>query len=78
MTQTKYSDLPEWVREFLEGLSKAEVDDLTKAVALYRSIKTVGVFTKWLIISIIGAFVGMASFGEAVMKLLGLAKGFGR
>lgn len=62
-------DLREPAKEWLEGLSEQDVDDLKESVALYRSIKTVSRFVKWLIIAIIACFVAAAQLGESIHKL---------
>lgn len=61
--------------EWLKEARKEEIDQLDEAIKLVRSGRTVGRFMKWVIITTIGAFIVMSQFGDAVSKLLGLARG---
>lgn len=61
--------------EWLKKARREEVDQLDEAIKLVRSGRTVGRFMKWAIITLIGAFILMSQFGDAVSKLLALLKG---
>lgn len=71
---TKMIELPEHTQEFLIGLREEEVAELQEAIRFMRSVKTVGTFGKWLIITAVGAFVGAVSLGESVLKFKGWFK----
>lgn len=64
--------------EWLRDARKEEIDQLDEAIKLVRSGRTVGRFMKWAIITMIGAFILMSQFGEAVSKLLALMRGVGK
>lgn len=61
--------------EWLKEARKEEIDQLDEAIKLVRSGRTVGRFMKWAAITLIGAFIVMSQFGDAVSKLLALVKG---
>lgn len=71
----RYTKLPEHTREFLEDLREEEIDDLRETIEFYRSVKTVGRFMKWLIILMVGAFIGSIALAENVAKVITWFKG---
>lgn len=64
--------------EWLKEARKEEIDQLDEAIKLVRSGRTVGKFMKWAVITLIGAFILMSQFGDAVSKLLALLRGAGK
>jgi hypothetical protein len=68
---TKMIELPKHTQDFLIELREEEVDELMEAIKFMRSIKTVGKFVKWVIITAVGAFIGMVSLGESILKIKG-------
>ncbi len=71
---TKMIELPEHTQDFLIALREEEIDELQEAIKFMRSVKTVGRFGKWLIITAVGAFIGAVSLGESILKLKGWFK----
>ena len=65
----KLSELPEHTQTFLRELREEEVEELQEAIRFMRSVKTVGTFFKWVLISFVGFVVGVVTFGEQVMKI---------
>ncbi len=65
-----YTDLPDHVREFLEDLREEELDLLHDAVVFMNTVRLVGRFMKWMIITVIGAFLGAAGLGDAITKIM--------
>lgn len=61
--------------EWLKEARKEEIDQLDEAIKLVRSGRTVGKFMKWAAITLIGAFILMSQFGDAVSRLLVWVKG---
>lgn len=61
--------------EWLRDARKEEIDQLDEAIKLVRSGRTVGRFMKWALITLIGAFILMSQFGEALTKIVSLFKG---
>ena len=66
----RFDDLPEKTKQFLAGLRPDEVDTLNDGIRLVRSIATVGAFMKWVIVGILGLFVGIVMFAESVGKII--------
>lgn len=67
---SQFSDLPKETREFLAKLRPEELALLMDGIQLVSSSRVLGRFLKWLLLSIIGAFLAAASLGDAVIKLL--------
>lgn len=70
----RFDDLPDKTKQFLAGLRPDEVDTLNDGIRLVRSIATVGAFMKWVIVGILGLFVGVVMLGESVAKILAWLK----
>ena len=66
----KFDDLPEKTKLFLINLREDEVDTLNDEIQLVGSIKTVGVFIKWVIIGVLGIVSGVVMFAESIGKFL--------
>ena len=64
----RFAHLPPTTRKWLESLREEDIDEIKEAVRFYHATRTIGKFWKWLIITVIGIFVGAMQFGEAVMK----------
>lgn len=71
---TKMIELPKYTQDFLIELREEEVEELQEAIRFMRSVKTVGTFGKWLLITAVGAFVGTVSLGESLVKFKGWFK----
>lgn len=67
---SRYGQLPGNTRVFFERLRQEDIDDWWRVLKLYRATVSVGRFTKWLIITLVGFFVGTVAFGEKVLALL--------
>lgn len=61
--------LDERTVKFLEQLRPEEVELLKESINFMRSAKTMGRFFKWVLITIVGTFIGAAAFGEAIKTL---------
>jgi hypothetical protein len=61
--------------EWLKEARKEEIDQLDEAIRLVRSGRTVGRFTKWAIVTLIGAFLLMSQLGDAISKVLAFLRG---
>lgn len=66
----KFDDLPEKTKLFLSNLRDDEVDTISDGIRLVNSIKTVGVFIKWVIIGVLGIVSGVVMFAESIGKFL--------
>lgn len=65
----RFAQLPEPTRAFLEDLREDDLKDLAEAIRFYHSVRVIGRFWKWLIITTVAIFVGAATLGEAIQKL---------
>lgn len=56
--------------EFLTGARPEEIELLSEGLGLVRSFKTVGRFMKIALVTLIGAFVAVVTFGESVKTFM--------
>lgn len=70
-------ELPPEVTKFLKGLRPDELQLLNESINFMRSAKTMGRFMKWVLITIVGAFIGTVTLGEAISKVWSWVKGTG-
>jgi hypothetical protein len=77
----RYMQLPEYTRRWLERIDEDDLKEFEEIRNSYVRARTLGWFFKWLFISVLGTFVGVVAFGEALAKALswltGAAKGGG-
>lgn len=64
----RYAQLPESTRRFIERLDEEDIAELNEMRLSFHRAKTIGWFFKWLVITVIGAFMGAVAFGESVIK----------
>jgi hypothetical protein len=43
---------------------------MNDGIRLVGAIRTVGTFVKWVVVGLLGLFVGIVMFGESVMKIM--------
>lgn len=67
--EPRFSQLSPETQKFLRDLRPEDVGLLAEAIRLVRSLLTVGRFVKWSILTVVGAFIGMAMLGDALVKL---------
>lgn len=58
-------------REFLSQLRKDDIEAWKGAIRLYQTVQTLGRVGKWAAISILALLLGIVSFYENVVKILG-------
>lgn len=68
----KLIELPEETRNFLSQMRDDDIQTLKDGLRLVTAIRTVGIFMKWLIVGIVGLFVGFVMLWESVLKFLAL------
>ena len=56
-------------------VTEEEIEKLENTIRLATSANTVGKFLVWVLGTLIGAFVVMAQFGDAIMKFFNLLRG---
>lgn len=66
----RFDDLPDKTKEFFSKLDEEDVETLDKGLKLVRAILTVGTFMKWLIVGVLGLFVGFVMFLESFQKIV--------
>lgn len=71
----RFDDLPPKTKKFLSNLRDDEIDTLNDGIRLINSAMTVGKFMKWVIVGLLGLFVGVVMFGESVSKIASWFKG---
>lgn len=64
------AELDPETQAFLMRLRREDVILLQAGIDLVRSAMTIGRFSRWLIISLVGAILGGVMLGEALMKIL--------
>lgn len=64
------ADLPEETRKFLSQLREEDLDTLKEGLRLVIAVRTVGKFSKWLIVTVVGAFIGLVMVWESILKFL--------
>lgn len=85
-TPDRLLELPPEVRKFLAGLRDEELktfreivklpaDDIKDGFKFVRELRTVGRFTRWLIVTIVGIFIGTVVLYEYVLKAIGFFRG---
>lgn len=60
---------------FLRDARDEDVTTLREGLELVRATRTVGRFVKWLILSVVGVFVGTVMLGETLMRFLSWFRG---
>lgn len=71
----RFDDLPDKTKAFFSKLDEEDVETLDKGLKLVRAVLTVGTFMKWLIVGVLGLFVGMVMFLESIQKIAAWIRG---
>lgn len=69
-TPDRLMELPEETRKFLAQLRDDDLETLKDGLNLVISLRTVGTFMKWLILFVVGTFVGGVMIWENVLKVI--------
>ena len=70
----KFADLPEGTRRFIANLDADDIATLGQAIEMVKTTMTFGRVARWLILGVIGLFLGVVMLWEAVLKFLGFFK----
>lgn len=62
----RFGHLPESTRKWLESLREEDIAIIKAGMDFHRSAKTVGTFSKWVLITVVSTFIGAVAFGEKV------------
>lgn len=69
-TPDRLMELPEETRKFLAQLRDDDLETLKDGLNLVISLRTVGTFMKWLILFVVGTFMGGVMIWENVLKVI--------
>ncbi len=67
--EIRFSELPIETQIFLKNLRPEDIGLLAEGMRLAKATMTIGRFFKWTLITIVGAFAGMAMLGESFIKV---------
>ena len=70
-----FSELPEKTQQFLKDLRDEDVALLKDGIRMVLALRTVGTFGKWVILTLVGAFIASVALAENIMKVLTWLKG---
>jgi hypothetical protein len=85
-TPRRLEELPQDTRDWIADLRPDELqtlqavvelpaDDVRQAFKMVHDLQTVGRFTKWLVITFIGIFLGTVVLYENIIKVIGYIRG---
>lgn len=66
----RFAELPQKTREFLSKLDEEGIDTLDQGIRLVRATMTVGRFARWMIVGVLGLFVGASMFLDSLQKIV--------
>ncbi len=66
----RFNELPEETQEFLSQLREDDIETLKDGLRLVIAMRTVGGFMKWMIVALIGIFIGTVMLYENILKVL--------
>lgn len=66
----RFNELPEETQEFLSQLRGDDIETLKDGLRLVIAMRTVGRFMRWMIVAIVGTFIGAVMLYENILKVL--------
>lgn len=66
----RFAELPAETRKFLSKLDEEEIATLDQGLRLVRAMMTVGRFARWMIVGVLGLFVGASMFLDSLQKVI--------
>lgn len=66
----RFNELPNETQEFLSQLREDDIETLKDGLRLVIAMRTVGRFMKWMIVALIGTFIGAVMLYENILKVL--------
>jgi hypothetical protein len=63
--------LSESTKGFLKSLRDEDIEEINNAMQMAKTIRTMGSVMKWVSITVVAIFVGVASLGDAFVKIRG-------
>ncbi|WP_157179346.1 hypothetical protein [Phyllobacterium sp. YR531] len=68
-TKRFFEQLEEKNIDTLEVVAEAPAEDVTEIFVMVRNAKVIGKFFKWLIVGVLGIFLGTIMFWEGMLKV---------
>lgn len=66
----RFNELPDETQEFLSQLRGDDIETLKDGLRWVIAMRTVGGFMKWMIVALIGTFIGTVMLYENILKVL--------
>ena len=66
----RFNELPDETQEFLSQLREDDIETLKDGLRLVIAMRTVGRLMKWMIVAIVGTFIGTVMLYENILKVL--------
>lgn len=65
-----FNELPDETQEFLSQLRGDDIETLKDGLRLVIAMRTVGRLMRWMIVAIVGTFIGAVMLYENIVKVL--------
>ena len=66
----RFNELPDETQEFLSQLREDDIEILKDGLRLVIAMRTVGRLMKWMIVAVVGTFIGTVMLYENILKVL--------
>ncbi|MBX8783722.1 hypothetical protein HBA94_08095 [Ochrobactrum sp. GRS2] len=66
----RFNELPDETQEFLSQLREDDIETLKDGLRLVIAMRTVGRLMKWMIVAVVGTFIGTVLLYENILKVL--------
>lgn len=66
----RFNELPDETQEFLSQLREDDIETLKDGLRLVIAMRTVGRLMKWMIVAVVGTFIGTVMLYENILKVL--------
>ena len=66
----RFNELPDETQEFLSQLRGDDIETLKDGLRLVIAMHTVGRLMKWMIVAVVGTFIGTVMLYENILKVL--------
>lgn len=66
----RFNELPEKTQEFLSQLREDDIETLKDGLRLVMATQTVGKLVKWVIVGVVGTFIGTVMLYENILKVI--------
>ncbi len=66
----RFNELPDETQEFLSQLREDDIETLKDGLRLVIAMRTVGRLMKWMIVAVVGTFIGTVMLYENILKVI--------